>query len=85
MHVVIHCASSTNAEESFNIKKKMFKNNLNCMKNIIDFCVKKKSKLIYISSTSVYGVQKLVDEDDEHLLKPQSPYAKSKLIEEKND
>tara|TARA_B100001996_G_C18618623_1_gene576759 strand:- start:193 stop:1107 length:915 start_codon:yes stop_codon:yes gene_type:complete len=82
--VVIHCASLTNAEESFNIKKKMFKNNLNCMKSIIDFCIKKKSKLIHISSTSVYGKKaKIVKENDRHLLKPQSPYAQIKLIEEK--
>ena len=28
---VIHCASLTNAEKSFGIKKIMFKNNLNCI------------------------------------------------------
>ena len=34
-----------------------------CMKNIIDYCIKNKSKLIHISSTSVYGKQtNLVDE-----------------------
>ena len=33
------------------------------MKNIINFCIKNKSKLIHISSTSVYGKQTdLVDE-----------------------
>ncbi len=81
---VIHCASHTNAQGSFSIKKEMFRNNISCMKNIIDYCKRKKSKLIHLSSTSVYGKQaKIVNEADEHLLKPQSPYAEIKLIEER--
>ncbi len=81
--VVIHCASFTNAEDSFNIKKEMFRNNLNCMKNIIKFCKKNKSNLIHLSSTSVYGKKaKIVKENDKHLLKPQSPYAEIKIKEE---
>ena len=54
---VIHCASHTNAQGSFTIKKEMFRNNLSCMKNIIDYCKKNRSKLLHISSTSVYGKQ----------------------------
>ena len=62
----------------------MFKNNLGCMRNVVKFCIKNKTKLIHISSTSVYGKQKnIVNEDDNSLLKPQSPYAEIKLIEEK--
>ena len=81
---IIHCASLTNAEGSFFIKKEMFRNNLECLKNVISFCKKNNSKLIHISSTSVYGKQaKIVNENDNHLLKPQSPYAEIKLIEEK--
>ena len=81
---VIHCASHTNAQGSFSIKKEMFRNNIACMKNIIEFCKKEKSKLIHLSSTSVYGKQaNIVSESDIHLLKPQSPYAEIKLIEEK--
>ena len=66
-------------------KKEMYRNNLTCMKNIINFCIKKKSKLIHISSTSVYGKQtNLVDETcEKKYLKPQSPYADIKLMEEK--
>ena len=81
---VIHCASHTNAQGSFSIKKEMFRNNIACMKNIIEFCKREKSKLIHLSSTSVYGKQaNIVSETDIHLLKPQSPYAEIKLIEEK--
>ena len=81
---VIHCASHTNAQGSFAIKKEMFRNNISCMKNIINYCQKNNSKLIHISSTSVYGKQaKIVSESDVKLLKPQSPYAEIKLTEEK--
>ena len=82
---IIHLASMTNAEGSFNKKNEMYKNNIDCMKNIIEFSKKRKSKLIHISSTSVYGKQaSLVDETCENkFLKPQSPYADIKLMEEK--
>ena len=81
---VIHLASLTNAAGSFNKKKEMYNNNINCMRNIINFCKIKKAKLIHISSTSVYGKQtSLVDETcEKKYLKPQSPYADIKLIEE---
>ena len=81
---LIHCASMTNAENSFSVEKEMYKNNIDCMKNVIDFCSKKKVKLIHLSSTSVYGKQAdIVDENcEKKYLKPQSPYAKIKLIEE---
>ena len=82
---LIHCASMTNAEKSFGNKKDMYKNNLNCLKTTIRYCKKNKVKLIHLSSTSVYGKQaKIVDENcEKKYLKPQSPYAKIKLIEEK--
>ena len=82
--VIIHCASMTNAEKSFGKEKEMFKNNLNCLKTVMNFCNSNKVKLIHISSTSVYGKQAdLVDEScEKKYLKPQSPYAKIKLIEE---
>jgi nucleoside-diphosphate-sugar epimerase len=82
---VIHCASMTNAEKSFGKEKEMYENNINCLKNVIDFCKKNNAKLIHLSSTSVYGKQTdIVDENcEEKYLKPQSPYADIKLIEEK--
>ena len=82
--IIIHCASMTDAASSFANKKLMYKNNLGCMKTVIDYCIKNKTKLIHISTTSVYGKQTdVVNENDQHLLKPQSPYADIKLIEEK--
>ena len=82
--LIIHCASLTNAAASFSTKKIMYKNNLEVMKNVINFCVKKKTKLIHISTTSVYGKEAtIIYEKDKHLIKPQSPYADIKLLEEK--
>ena len=75
---VIHLASITNAEKSFEIKKKIFTNNLGCFQNILDYCIKNKSKLIHISSTSVYGSKKgFINEATN--VSPQSPYAEIKV------
>ena len=84
INYVIHCASMTNAEKSFSKKNKMYRNNIDCLKTIISFCKKNNSKLIHLSSTSVYGKQaKIVDEScEKKFLKPQSPYADIKLLEE---
>ena len=80
--VVIHLASITNAEESFKIKKLIYINNYGIFKKIVNFCTLKKAKLIHLSSTSIYGTQsKLVDENCKSL-KPQSPYAYVKYMEE---
>ena len=85
LDVIIHCASMTNAEKSFGKEKEMYRNNLNCLKTAMKYCINKNTKLIHLSSTSVYGKQTdLVDENcEKRFLKPQSPYAKIKLIEEK--
>ncbi len=82
--LIIHCASITTAAASFKNKNEMYYNNIECMKTVINYCKKNKSKLIHISSTSIYGKSSnLVSESDTHLIKPQSPYADIKLIEEK--
>ena len=82
--IVFHFASMTNAEKSFGKEKEMFSNNLNCLKTVIKFCKKTNAKLVHLSSTSVYGKQTdLVDETcEKKYLKPQSPYAKIKIMEE---
>ena len=80
---VINLASITDAAGSLKIKKKLYKNNLGIFINILNYCKKNSSKLIHISSTSGYGEQNgLVDENCTNL-KPKSPYAEIKLIEEK--
>ncbi len=82
--VVIHLAAITDANWSLNNKKIVEKNNFLSTKNVANACIKNKSKMILISSTSVYGTQKkTVDENCSRIdLKPQSPYASTKLKEE---
>ena len=80
--VVLNLASLTDAESSLKIKNKIFRNNLGIFDNILRYCKKNSSKLIHISSTSVYGEQRgLVDENCKKL-KPKSPYAEIKVKEE---
>ena len=83
INVVIHLASVTNAEASFKFKDLIYKNNLGIFKKICNFCLKKKAKLIHLSSTSIYGSQSSLVDEDCDFLKPQSPYADVKLLEEK--
>jgi len=83
--VVIHLAAITNAEESFAIRDQIEHVNYEGAKRVAETCVRSGCKLIFISTTSVYGPQSdVVDEncqDDE--LRPQSPYAESKLRAER--
>ena len=81
--IVLHLASITNAEASIKDKKKVYKNNFNAFKNIVNFACKNNSKFIHISSTSVYGSQDKIIGENCKELKPQSPYADVKLLEEK--
>lgn len=79
---IIHLAAITDAAGNANNKEGLFDNNLTGTKHIAELAMKLGIPLIFPSSTSVYGSQaNLVDEDCEALL-PQSPYAECKLEEE---
>jgi nucleoside-diphosphate-sugar epimerase len=82
--VVIHLAAFTDAEKSLNYPQLVKKINQNGLKKIAETCSKHNCSLIFPSTTSVYGKQKkVVDENcSKEDLKPQSPYAKSKLYGE---
>jgi UDP-glucose 4-epimerase len=80
---VIHLSAITDAEGSHGKADEVHQNNFNSTKNIVQFCKNNSSKLIFPSSTSVYGTSESeVFEDDERFLNPQSPYAESKINEE---
>ncbi len=81
--VIIHLASITNAEKSFKNKKEIYSNNYGIFKKILEFSIKKRSRLIHLSSTSVYGPQKSIVDETSNDLNPKSPYADVKLLEEK--
>ncbi len=82
--VVIHLAAITDATRSFENALEFENNNFKATKIIADICFEKKIPLLTLSSTSVYGSQeKIVDENCEVSdLNPQSPYAEIKLKEE---
>jgi UDP-glucose 4-epimerase len=81
--IVLHLASITNAEASVKDKRRVYNNNFISFKNIVNFAKKNNSKFIHVSSTSVYGSQDKIIGEDCIELKPQSPYAEVKLLEEK--
>ena len=81
---VMHLAAITNAAGSFEIKGRVERENFECTRCVAEACLKVGAPLIHLSSTSVYGTQKeVVDENcSEEELKPQSPYAETKIREE---
>jgi UDP-glucose 4-epimerase len=85
VHVAIHCAAITDAAGSFDRAEQLEQNNFNATKRMAEACAIEKVRMIALSSTSVYGTQAaLVDEAcSEDELKPQSPYAATKLKEER--
>ena len=84
-NVVIHLAAITDATGSFDRAEELENNNYQSTVKVANACIETGASLIALSSTSVYGTQNdVVDEDclEEELL-PQSPYATTKLKEEK--
>jgi UDP-glucose 4-epimerase len=79
---VIHLGATTDAAGTAANPNLIFDNNLPATEVLAQSCIKHGVKLLFPSSTSVYGVQEgLVDEGCEDL-KPQSPYAECKIQEE---
>ena len=82
--VVIHLAAITDAAGSFDAQDAVEQVNFQGTERVARACEASGSRLIFLSTTSVYGVQDgEVDEDcpiDQ--LQPQSPYAESKLKSE---
>ena len=85
--VVIHLAAITDAAGSFDRAEELEENNYQSTVKVANACAKNGASLIALSSTSVYGTQnEVVDEDcSKEELQPQSPYAVTKLKEEKID
>jgi UDP-glucose 4-epimerase len=85
VHVVIHLAAITDAAGSFDRAEQVEQNNFNATKRVAEACAKGGVCLLTLSSTSVYGTQaNIVDEEcTAEELKPQSPYAATKLKEER--
>jgi UDP-glucose 4-epimerase len=82
--VVIHLAAITDAAGSFDKAAQLEENNYMATLKVAEACVQSGSRLIALSSASVYGTQKNVVAEDcgPEELNPQSPYAATKLKEE---
>ena len=82
---VIHLAAMTDAASSFENKDRLEHNNYNATARVAEACAQAGCRMVHLSSTSVYGTQKdIVDENcTEQELAPQSPYAETKLKEER--
>jgi UDP-glucose 4-epimerase len=83
-HAVIHLAAITDAAGSVGRAAEVEQNNYQCTARLAEACVETGARLIALSSTSVYGTQAAVVSEDcsPEELKPQSPYAETKLKEE---
>ncbi len=81
---VVHLAAITDVQASFENKDEVERVNFVGTEKVAEACVSTGSKLIFLSTTSVYGTQsKIVDENCSISdLRPQSPYAESKLRSE---
>lgn len=82
--VVVHLAAITDAANSFGNEDQVEKVNFDGTVRVAEACIRTGARLISLSTTSVYGTQaKLVDENcSPEELQPQSPYAKSKFAAE---
>lgn len=83
--VVIHLAAITDAPASFDDPQRVRAVNYDGTNRVVQACVAQGCRLVFLSTTSVYGVQAgEVDENcAESDLSPQSPYAASKLDAER--
>lgn len=84
-HTVVHLAAITDAAGSFGRAAELEANNYAATDNVAQACMETGARLIALSSTSVYGTQASVVSEDcsEAELRPQSPYAETKLKEER--
>jgi len=82
--IVVHLAALTNAAGSFEIQKETEEVNFEGTKRVAKACLHTGAKMIFLSTTSVYGTQNDLVSEDCNIsdLKPQSPYADAKLKSE---
>ena len=82
--IIIHLAAITDAASSFGRQGEIRANNLGSTKKVVQAASSCRARLIFVSSTSVYGPQnhEVNESCAQKNLKPQSPYAQIKLLEE---
>lgn len=83
-NAVVHLAAITDAASSHAHRDEVMRVNVAGTERVARACADVGAGLVFLSTTSVYGTQQaMVDEDcAEEELRPQSPYAESKLMAE---
>jgi nucleoside-diphosphate-sugar epimerase len=83
--VVFHLAAVTDAAGSFDNRERVEHNNYNATVKVAEACREAGCRMVHMSTTSVYGTQQAVVDEQCALeeLRPQSPYAETKLREER--
>jgi len=76
--LVFHLAAQINVDKSIVNPEETFDINVKGTINILEACRKYKKKLIFASSSEVYGTAQTDNMNESHPLNPQSPYAASK-------
>jgi nucleoside-diphosphate-sugar epimerase len=84
-HAVVHLAATTDAAGSVGNAAALEANNYHATDAVAAACIETGTRLFHLSSTSVYGTQDSTVAEDCPIedLKPQSPYAETKLKEER--
>jgi UDP-glucose 4-epimerase len=82
---VVHLAAITNAAASFEIQEEVERVNYIGTQRVAQACLQADCRLLFLSTTSVYGVSDGVVSENcsSDQLRPQSPYAESKLRAER--
>lgn len=82
VQAVIHLAALTDAAHSHEIPEQMEVVNFKGLQRVADACLRNNVRLLFPSTTSVYGSQNSRVDETCRELKPQSPYAEAKLKSE---
>ena len=82
---IIHLANISNTTLKKNDSSKIIKTNLKSLDKIISSCIKNDVKLLYISTSTVYGKQKKIVNENlkKSFYKPYNLYSKTKLLAER--
>ena len=82
---VFHLAAQSSVRDSWENPKRTFEINVGSTKNLLDAIANAgiRPRMLVISSSQVYGVPEKIPIDESHPLKPNNPYAESKLGQER--
>lgn len=80
--IVIHLAAKTSVPESFLTPREVLHGNIVSTLNVLELCRKYMAKIIFASSSVVYGIPQLLPINENHPNNGSNPYAISKIVGE---